>query len=237
MTRRILLIEDDDDIADLLALHLADIDAVTTRAADGVSGLVLGLDPPEGVAWDLVLLDLSLPRCDGLSIAVEIRAARPATPILMVTARDSDAERIAGFEAGADDYVGKPFNVVELMARIRALLRRATLSTATAQNLAVTAGDIVLDPVRHVAHVAGRGVSLTRREFELLLFLAREPGRVYRRSELLEHVWGHTHEGYLHTVNTHINRLRAKIEPKPSEPRYVTTVWGVGYRLIGKPSP
>ena len=226
--RRLLLIEDETAIADLVALHLRDRGAEVLRTADGPRGLALAL----AETWDLVLLDLGLPGCDGLDVCRQVRALRPLMPIIVVTARVSEDERVAGLEAGADDYLVKPFGVRELLARIEALLRRVNaLREGRVDEDRVAVGDIVLEPAAHASRVAGRPVALTSLEYALLLHFARHPGRVFRRTELLSAVWGQAHEGYLHTVNTHINRLRRKVEPDPSSPRYIETVWGVGYRL------
>lgn len=227
MTRKILLIEDEHAIAELLILHLSDAGADVTHVDDGVRGLTLALQE----SWDLILLDLTLPRLDGLDICQQVRECNPGTPIILITARTSEAERIQGLETGADDYVSKPFSVSELMARINALLRRVENLRQLPESDIITVKDIVINPATHSVHVGGKAVALTAREFDLLKHFAQTPGQVFKRSELLATVWGHSHDGYLHTVNTHINRLRAKIEPDPSEPRYITTVWGVGYRL------
>ena len=230
--RRILLVEDEPDIAGLITLHLELDGTRVHHVADGVEGLSLALGEP----WDLVLLDLSLPRCDGLAICEAVRRRHPTLPIVIVTARGAEEDRVRGLDLGADDYLAKPFGVAELVARVRAVLRRVDALAAAppapgAVPDTVVAGDIELRPDAHEASVAGRPVALTPKEFDLLLTFCRAPERVFPRAELLREVWGHAHEGYLHTVNTHINRLRAKIEPDPSAPRYVTTVWGVGYKL------
>jgi DNA-binding response OmpR family regulator len=227
MNRRILLIEDEQTIADLITLHLQDASVDVTCVDDGVQGLTVALREP----WDLVLLDLNLPRLDGLDICQQIRHCNPETPIILITARSSEADRIKGLELGADDYVTKPFSVRELIARINALLRRVNTMKSGTESDVIVAGDIVMNMSTHSVLVNGNMVMLTAREFELLKHFAKTPGQVFKRSELLESVWGHKHEGYLHTVNTHINRLRAKIEPDPGQPSYITTVWGVGYRL------
>jgi DNA-binding response OmpR family regulator len=227
MDRKILLIEDEQAISDLISLHLHDEGAQVTCVNDGVTGLTRALQDK----WDLVLLDLNLPRLDGLDICQQLRQCNPGTPIILISARSSEAERVKGLELGADDYVTKPFSISELMARINALLRRMETITRGSESDIIAAGDIVMNMSTHAVHVNGKSVSLTAREFDLLKHFAETPGQVFKRSQLLESVWGHTHEGYLHTVNTHINRLRAKIEPDPSHPQYITTVWGVGYRL------
>lgn len=228
MNRKILLIEDEQAIAELLSLHLADSGAQVTHVDDGVRGLGLAMQQ----AWDLILLDLTLPRLDGLEICEQIRASSPAIPIILITARTSEADRIIGLDMGADDYVSKPFSVSELLARINALMRRVEATRQIPETQVIAVNDIVINPATHTVHVGGKPVSLTAREFDLLKHFAKTPGQVFKRSELLASVWGHSHDGYLHTVNTHINRLRIKIEPDPREPRYITTVWGVGYRLM-----
>lgn len=227
MTRKILLIEDEEPIAELLSLHLRDAGADLTHTADGVKGLTLALQG----SWDLILLDLTLPRLDGLDICHQVRQCHPGTPIILVTARSSESERVLGLESGADDYITKPFGIRELMARINALLRRVeALKNQPAANL-ITVKDIVINLANHTVTIGDKQVTLTAREFDLLKHFAQTPGQVFKRSELLLSVWGHSYEGYLHTVNTHINRLRAKIEPDPGDPRYITTIWGVGYKL------
>lgn len=226
-SRRILLIEDDHDIAALLKVHLSDYGAEVVHVDEGVDALGTALQGH----WDMLILDLGLPGIDGVVIAQQVRRHDPAIPILMVTARGSEAERVQGLDAGADDYVVKPFSMIELVARVRALFRRSDATVRTPDEQVLVAGDLVLDTNMQTVHVAGRVVDLTCREFELLAEFARRPGRTFRRSELLENVWGTQYEGYRHTVNTHINRLRAKIEPDPATPRYILTVWGVGYRL------
>ena len=164
MTRKILLIEDELDIAELLSLHLADIGAEVTHADEGVRGLTLALQN----RWDLILLDLTLPRCDGLDICQQIRQSNPVTPIIMVTARTSEADRIRGLEIGADDYVTKPFSVSELMARIKAMFRRVEAIRQSPEPGVISVSDIVLNPDTHVVHIDGKPVSLTVKEFDLL---------------------------------------------------------------------
>ena len=230
--RSILLVEDESDIAGLITLHLEGDGARVHRVADGVEGLSLAPGEP----WDLVLPDISLPRCDGLAICEAVRRRRPTLPIVIVTARGAEEDRVRGLDLGADDYLAKPFGVAELVARVRAVLRRmdALAAAAPAQSSpaeTVVASDVELRPVAREASMTDRPVALTPKEFDLLLTFCRAPERVFARAALLREVWGHAHEGYLHTVNTHINRLRAKTEPDPSAPRYVTTVWGVGYKL------
>lgn len=225
--KAILVIEDEQDIADLICINLEDNNAIISHAADGIRGLTLALQGH----WDMIILDLNLPRCDGMDICQQVREFNPRTPIIMVSARSSEDQRIAGLNAGADDYLPKPFNISELIARIHALFRRADLGSVETPEEVVSVSHITLNPETHGVKIEGKQISLTAKEFELLMFFAKAPGRVFKRIELLNNIWGYGHEGYLHTVNSHINRLRAKIEPDPSNPSYIKTVWGVGYKL------
>ena len=227
----ILVVEDERDIAELIALHLADIPARVTQAHDGPEGLRLA----QGGGFDAMVLDLRLPGLGGLDVCRELRALGSGLPILMLTARDSELERVLGLELGADDYVAKPFGVLELQARVKALLRRAARSAAPAANAAepeaLRAGALHVDRLQRRVRLADAEVSLAPREFDLLWHFMRHPGRVFTRADLLADVWGYGHDGYDHTVNSHINRLRDKLGDSRSEPRFIHTVWGVGYRF------
>ena len=225
---RILLVEDDDDIASLLCVHLRDIGVDVVHADNGSDGLTLALRE----CWDLLVLDLTLPGLDGLYILKELKQRQPQLPIILVTARTSEAERVSGLDAGADDYITKPFSMLELAARVRAAIRRSKAIAPTEHQAILAVGDIVLDSDSHCAHVNNRRIELTAREFGLLSTFANHPGKVFSRADLLEKVWDSSYEGYRHTVNTHINRLRSKIEPDPAHPVYIRTVWGVGYKLV-----
>lgn len=231
MTHQVLIVEDDPDIARLVQLHLNDIDCRADIIGDG-NAAVTAFHKGH---YDLVVLDLMLPGLDGLAVCREIRNAEGYVPILMLTAKSSELDRVVGLEMGADDYLTKPFSVLELLARIKALFRRTeALSAAKKQQPAqaiIDRGDIVIDVTRHQVRVRGESVELTAREFDLLLHFASNPGSVYSRIQLLDSVWGYNHEGYEHTVNTHINRLRTKIEADPANPQYILTVWGVGYKF------
>jgi len=227
MSRHVLVIEDSPDIADLLTLHLGDLDCATTVVTDGTEGLAAA----EQGGYDLIILDLMLPGMDGLELCRRLRGAGRDTPILMLTAKTSEVDRVVGLELGADDYVTKPFSIPELLARVKVIFRRADQQPRDAAPGRIRAGELEIDPAKHKATLAGTTVSLTAKEFELLLHFARHPGRVYSRAELLDQVWGYSHAGYEHTVNSHINRLRAKIEPADGEARYILTVWGVGYKF------
>ena len=180
-----------------------------------------------------------LPGIDGLEICKQLRARPAYTPILMLTAKTTEMDRVLGLELGADDYVTKPFSNMELLARVKALFRRIEAMNANegaAAEPPITIGDIVLDLERRQLRLKGELLELTAKEFDLLVHFARNPGRVYTRPQLLDSVWGYGHTGYEHTVNSHINRLRAKIEPDPTQPLYILTVWGVGYRFY-EPRP
>jgi DNA-binding response OmpR family regulator len=232
MARRILLVEDEEDIAELVALHLADVCDEVVIARDGHEGMRLATT----MDWALVVLDLRLPGPDGLSICRAVRRERAYQPILMLTSKSSELDRVLGLESGADDYLTKPFSVLELTARARAILRRVeqfrkAAEPETESDPRVAAGPVTIDPARREVLLRGESVDLTAREFDLLEHLARHPGRVFRRADLLDQVWGYGHEGYEHTVNSHINRLRSKIESDPSHPEMIVTVWGVGYKF------
>jgi DNA-binding response OmpR family regulator len=232
--RRVLLVEDDTDIAELVALHLRDEGFSVVHATDGAAGLELLEQHP----WDALVLDLMLPGIDGLEICRRARSLARYTPIIITSARGSETHRVLGLEIGADDYLAKPFSVLELVARVRALLRRIdALSVASATSGIVRAGDLVISLLDREAKLAGEPLELTPRELDLLLFFANNPGKVFSRSELLDRVWGHRHSGYEHTVNTHINRIRAKIEADPANPRRILTVWGRGYKLAPEERP
>jgi len=234
--RRILVVEDNADIAELVALHLRDLDCEVVLAADGARGYELAT----AGGWDLIILDLMLPRMEGLELCRRLRAGDSYTPILMLTAKSSEVDRVVGLEMGADDYLTKPFSIRELIARVKAIFRRLEALLPAAPDGAgqrIEAGDMAIDPDKRQVTIAGAPVELTAREFDLLLQFARHPGRVYTRQQLLDLVWGYGHDGYEHTVNSHINRLRAKIEADPSQPLYVLTVWGVGYKFNDRLGP
>ena len=231
---RLLLVEDDEDIARLVVLHLADINATVHHCNRGDEALEQALEHN----WDLIILDLRLPGLSGLDLCRTLRERDNYTPVLMLTAKSTELDRVLGLELGADDYLTKPFSPLELVARVKALLRRATLTqrgTASGQETQIHQGPFRICIESHTVTVHDKPVELTSREFDLLLHFARQPGRVFKRAELLDEVWGYGHEGYEHTVNTHINRLRRKIETNPGEPEHVVTVWGVGYRFQVSP--
>jgi len=227
--KRVLIVEDDAHIADLLRMHLRDEGYEVEHAADGDQGMRMLAEE----SWDALVLDLMLPGVDGLEICRRARAMARYTPIIITSARSSEVHRIVGLELGADDYLAKPFSMLELVARVKALLRRVD---ALARNARIEAGlltlhGLAIDPVSRSATLDDKPLDLTPREFDLLAFFARHPDKVFSRMDLLNEVWGYQHDGYEHTVNTHINRLRMKIEENPSTPRRIITVWGRGYKF------
>lgn len=230
MSRRILVIEDDEDIARFVELHLKDAGYEVSLAHDGNAGLDLALTNP----YDLIILDLMLPEVDGLEICRRVRAAPVYVPMIMLTSRTSELDRVLGLEMGSDDYLTKPFSILELLARVKALFRRVeTLKSGTTRESQKTiqAGDLVVDAEKRKVTFRGNPVLLTAKEFDILLHFAKNPGKVYTRIELLNLIWGYGYDGYEHTVNSHINRLRAKIEENPAEPCYILGVRGVGYKF------
>jgi DNA-binding response OmpR family regulator len=228
MGQRILVIEDQRDIAELVRMHVRDLGHEVELAHDGNIGLRMA----RGGGFALIVLDVMLPGCDGLDLVRQLRMDRDPVPVLMLTARSGEIDRVLGLELGADDYLTKPFSIAELQARIKAMLRRSQLiqRPEPLQKERLTVGDsLVIDTASREVQIDGVAMALTSKEFDLLLHFARNPGRVFSRMQLLDAVWGTTFEGYEHNVNTHINRLRAKLESDPANPRYVLTVRGVGY--------
>ena len=227
MNRTILVVDDEPRIVELARDYLehAGFDVVT--AADGPSGLAAARDK----APDLVVLDLGLPGLDGLDVTRQLRQGQStaALPIVMLTARDDELDKLLGLELGADDYLTKPFSPRELVARVKAVLRRADRPVGAGDVIRV--GDLELDVPRMRTQVAGTSVDLTPTEFTLLATLARQPGRIFTRSQLLDALHGVAFESYERAIDSHIKNLRRKLEPDPRQPRYVLTVYGVGYRL------
>lgn len=234
MNEQVLLVEDDDAIADIIQLHLTETGYRLHREADGRRAM----QAIDERTWDLVLLDLMLPGADGWDVCRHLRANHAQVPVIMLSARTAETHRVLGLELGADDYLAKPFSMIELVARMRALLRRIEQSRrAPSRPSELRFGDFRLDPSRRELRLGDTAVPLTLREFDLLHFLVRHPGRVFSRADLLDRVWGAGFDGYEHTVNSHINRLRTKIESDPHLPRMIETVWGVGYRFSAAQRP
>lgn len=232
MSTQILVVEDDEDIALLVKLNLEMLGFAVHCCRDGAIALELAASG----AFHLLVLDVMLPSMDGLDLCQKLRSDNNFTPILMLTAKNSETDRVVGLEVGADDYLTKPFSVLELQARVKALLRRVDFLhqadvEQTQERGQLRIRDMIIDIPKRAVQIKGRTVELTAKEFDLLLYLASSPGHVYSREQLLNAVWGYTHSGYEHTVNSHINRLRRKVEKNPADPDYVLTVWGVGYKF------
>jgi DNA-binding response OmpR family regulator len=228
--KQILIIEDNKDLATLLQIHLRDLHFAVDLAGEGDAGLTLA----EAKQYDLIILDLMLPNLDGLEICKRLRSKPSYVPILMLTAKSSEIDRVLGLEFGADDYVTKPFSIPELLARVKAIFRRMENLVQNDQEepgKIIYAGELSIDPRKRKVTLKDKTIDLTAKEFDLLHHFASHPGRVYTRAQLLDLLWGYAHEGYEHTVNSHINRLRAKIEENPAHPYYIRTVWGVGYKF------
>ncbi|TKB45775.1 response regulator transcription factor [Thalassotalea mangrovi] len=240
---KILVVDDDRTVARLIEAQLQELCFDVQLAVDGQSGLARAL----AEQYDLIILDVMLDNVSGLDICRQVRINAPHQAILIVTSKSSETDRVLGLELGADDYMTKPFSVREFQARVRSILRRVNLlkaaqqaqalvgqptamPTSEATNLQVI-GKLEIDPTRHQIRMAGELLQLTATEYELLRFLASHPGQVFSRSQLLASVWGYHHSGYEHTVNSHINRLRNKLERDVATPRIVQTVWGVGYKF------
>jgi two-component system response regulator MtrA len=226
---RILLIEDDPSIREVTALGLRAVGFTVVTAADGVDGL----ERWRAERQDLVLLDVMLPRLDGLEVLRAIRH-EATTPVVMLTARADTIDVVVGLETGADDYVRKPFEMPELVARVRAALRRrvAEPTGATEEAETIELGGLRIDPAGRTVTLNGREVALTRTEFDLLLELARQPGRVLAREALLDHVWGYDFLGDSRLVDVAVGRLRAKVEADPASPTLIVTVRGAGYKAV-----
>ncbi|MEX1167415.1 MAG: response regulator transcription factor [Hydrogenophaga sp.] len=233
--KRILVAEDQTDIRDLLVLNLRAAGYTVSETRDGLSALALHTE----AHCDLLLLDLMMPGLDGLELCKILRGRGDNTPILMLTAKATELDRVLGLELGADDYLTKPFSLAELLARVKALLRRADqlqaalVAQANAHDAGNTLvnGELEIQPVKRLVKVRGAAMEFTALEFDLLMHFAQHPGHVYSRAQLLSAVWGYSHDGYEHTVTTHINRLRAKLEADPLRPEIILTVRGAGYKM------
>ncbi|MFN0086277.1 MAG: response regulator transcription factor [Blastocatellia bacterium] len=227
---KLLVVEDDPAIQRLIGDYFRHVGYDVISAGDGDAGVRMALHEKPTV----MVLDLMLPKVDGLSVCRQVRERNPSLPIIMLTAKDDVVDKILGLEMGADDYLTKPFSLRELEARIKSVLRRthARLSRPGEEELApIVRGELRIDPGRREVTIRDRAIELTPKEFELLSLFASHPGRVYSRKYLLENVWDYTYGGYDRTIDSHINRLRAKIERDPDEPKLVLTVWGVGYKF------
>lgn len=231
--KHILVAEDQTDIRNLLVLNLRAAGYEVSEASDGIAAFGSAVS----TAYDLLILDLMMPGMDGLEICKTLRGRSNATPILMLTAKSTELDRVLGLELGADDYLTKPFSLAELLARVKALLRRSALLRAAQAGAAGTPttvlsnGALEVLPGKRQARMGAISLEFTTLEFDLLLYFMQHPGHVYSRTQLLNAVWGYTHDGYEHTVTTHINRLRAKLERDPLRPEFILTVRGAGYKM------
>jgi DNA-binding response OmpR family regulator len=226
----LLIIEDDENILTAINEYFARAGYDIQTAEDGLAGVQAALQNRP----DAIVLDLMLPKMDGLAVCRELREKAPYIPILMLTAKDDVVDKVLGLEMGADDYITKPFSLRELEARIKSVLRRvraATRTEGTGEEAPIVRGRLRIDPAKREVSVGDRQVELTPKEFELLRLFASNPGRVFPRKYLLEKIWDYSYEGYDRTIDSHINRLRAKIEDNPENPQMVLTVWGIGYKF------
>ena len=228
MQRKVLVVEDDQDIANLIKINLRDINCETDTVYNGIDGLYHAINHQ----YDVIVLDIMLPSMDGMEVCKRIREEKVTTPIIMLTSKSEEIDKVLGLNLGADDYMTKPFSVRELTARVKARIRRASLdqeADATQSNYAY--GGLQLDSVKHKVLLDEKVIELTAKEFDLLKLFMQQVGKTFTREELLSKVWGYSYSGYEHTVNSHINRLRLKIEKDPAHPTYILTVWGVGYKF------
>ncbi|HZS93720.1 MAG TPA: response regulator transcription factor [Chloroflexota bacterium] len=223
MNECILVVDDEPTIRDVVERYLQREGYRTLTAADGEEALERAPDA------DLIVLDLMLPRVDGIEVCRRVRAENNV-PIIMLTAKSEEIDKLLGLRIGADDYLTKPFSPAELVARVQAVLRRS-VQREPAPGDSVTVGTLKISPKRRTVESSGQPIDLTAREFDLLSFLAANPGQVFTREQLLDHVWDFTFPGDTGTVTVHVRRLREKIEPDPVRPRYIKTVWGVDYKL------
>jgi DNA-binding response OmpR family regulator len=226
--KKVLVIEDDKSIADLLEIHLKDLNCKVTTILDGSDGLKTATSN----FFDLIVLDLMLPNVNGLEICKEVRRKDIYTPILMLTSKSEEMDKVIGLEVGADDYLTKPFSIREFIARVKAILRRVeAIQKEIGSDSDISVSDLSIEASKRKVSLKGERIELTPKEFDLLHLLASHPGKTYTREQLLNILWGYQYNGYEHTVNSHINRLRSKIEPDISKPKYILTSWGVGYRF------
>lgn len=227
---KVLVVEDDHGIVELLEIHLKDLECELDKSYDGQDGLEKALKD----SHDLIILDIMLPKMDGLEVCRQIRANNIHTPILMLTAKSEEIDKVLGLETGADDYLTKPFSIREFIARVKAIFRRNKIMKTNQQDFGqklLDFGQLKVDIEKRKVTLNEERIELSPKEFDLLVLLGSNPGKSYNRSRILNLVWGYEFGGYEHTVNSHINRLRAKIEPDITDPTYILTTWGVGYRF------
>jgi len=224
-----LIIEDDRDISELISIHLSDMDLEVDKAFDGKDGLMKALNNN----YRFILLDIRLPLLDGFEVCKQIRMEKNNTPLLMLTSKAEEIDKVLGLEMGADDYISKPFSIRELIARIKAVLRRYDIGSQPKNEAEkeIRCEKLYINVGMRIVDVDGKRIELSPKEFDLLVHLASNPGKTYSRMHLLNQVWGYEFEGFEHTVNSHINRLRSKIEKNMGDPEYILTTWGVGYKF------
>ncbi len=230
--KKVLVVEDDESIVDLLSIHLEDLNFMVETTGRGDRGLELA----QSKKYDLIILDVMLPGMDGMEVCKRIRMDDRNTAIMMLTSRSEELDKVLGLELGADEYITKPFSIREFIARVKALFRRmevdAQSSAPPSSPASITIEALFIDSEKRRVTLEGKAIELTAKEFDLLYLFVNNPGKAYSRQQLLDRIWGYQFSGYEHTVNSHINRLRAKIEKDPANPRYIQTVWSVGYRFI-----
>lgn len=229
--KKVLVVEDDPNIVELLSIHLQDLNCILDKSYHGEEGCKKALQH----GYDLIILDVMLPGMDGIEICRKVRAQNVQTPILMLTAKSEEIDKVLGLEMGADDYLTKPFSIREFIARVKAIFRRMEMigqsELKQKSKSLLNYGALSIDLDKHKVSIKNQRIDLSPKEFELLSLLASNPGKSYDRSKILNLVWGYDFDGYEHTVNSHINRLRNKIEPDIQHPTYILTTWGVGYRF------
>lgn len=227
--KTILIVEDDTDLSELIKIQLTDLSYSVEQSFNGLEAFKKILSN----SYSLIILDVMLPGMNGFDICKSVREQDSTTPILMLTAKAEEIDKIMGLEIGADDYLTKPFSIRELSARIKALLRRSKASQLEKDTIQdhISFGKLSIYPNKRIIELDGKQLELTTKEFDLLMLFATNPGRAYSRQQLLDIVWGYQYSGYSHTVNSHINRLRSKIEDDAANPVFIKTVWGVGYRF------
>jgi two-component system, OmpR family, alkaline phosphatase synthesis response regulator PhoP len=227
---KVLIIEDDKDIAELISIHLNDLVCEIEHCTNGELGLATAIEEN----YDLIILDIMLPGMDGLEVCKRLRAREIITPVLMLTAKSEEIDKVVGLEIGADDYLTKPFSIREFVARVKAILRRQRIFAMAGDHVTgntLRIENLVVEQDKRKVTLDGNRIELTPKEYDLLVLLATHPGKSYSREDLLNLIWGYEFSGYEHTVNSHINRLRSKIESDFSKPHYILTTWGVGYRF------
>lgn len=228
--KKVLIIEDDRSMVELLGIHLKDLDCEITNTYSGEEGLQEALSNH----FDLIILDIMLPGMDGIEVSTKIRAKEITTPILMLTAKSEEIDKIIGLECGADDYMTKPFSIREFIARVKAIFRREKMIKSEIKSNGQSIlkyGNLIINKEKRKVTIGEERIELTPKEFDLLVLLASHPGKSYTREQILNLVWGYEFNGYEHTVNSHINRLRSKIEKNLSKPEFILTAWGIGYRF------